>query len=127
MNEAHFLAYATQGDHFLAVGAVKRPRENYKSDVARKSEHDITDYAAELGWIYVTPEARGIGLGSRISKALCDSYEGAMFATTRTDNQDMHGIVKKLGFRAVGKPYESAEHVGKKIQLWVLPRRANAP
>ena len=127
MSEAHGLAYAAQGDHFIAVGAMKRPRETYRSDVARKSEYDISDYEAELGWIYVAPEARGIGLGSRISKALCDSYEGATFATTRTDNEDMHDILKKLGFRAVGKPYESAEHAGKKIQLWVLLREANAP
>jgi hypothetical protein len=39
----------------------------------------------------------------------------------------MHDILKKLGFRAVGKPYESAEHAEKKIRLWVLVREANAP
>lgn len=122
ISEAHRLAYATVGDQFVGVGAVKRPRESYKRKVADLSGYDVKGYTAELGWIYVRPEARGLGLGFRISEALCALHGGRIFATTRSDNDKMQRILSGVGFERKGTEYEASEHIGKKIQLWVLER-----
>lgn len=122
MRRAYLLAYVADGVRFIAIGAVKRPAESYVRSVSRRSGYQLKGYAAELGWVYVTPEARGRHLASRISEALCSSYGSSVFATTRTDNAPMHLILDALGFERAGSEYDSVEHPGKKIQLWVLPR-----
>jgi len=73
MKAAHLLGYAMQNNRLEAVGAVKHPAESYVHKISQGSGYDLQDYTAELGWIYVMREARGIHLASRISKALCNS------------------------------------------------------
>lgn len=122
MKHARLLAYAAFEQGFLGVGGLKQPAGSYLGKVSRLSGYDLSGYCAELGWVYVTPEARGMRLASRIAEALSSSYEKGIFATTRSDNVHMQSILLKLGFARVGNEYRSVEHSGKKIQAWVLSR-----
>jgi RimJ/RimL family protein N-acetyltransferase len=96
--------------------------QSYLRKISRRSGYDLSDYSAELGWIYTTPAVRGRHLASRIVEEVCASYRSGIFATTRTDNAQMQGILQKLGFEKAGTEYDSEEHPGKKLQAWVLPR-----
>lgn len=122
IKEAYKLGYAVQGDRLVAVGAVKGPAESYMQKVAGYSRCDLSGYQAELGWIFVKPEVRELHLASRISEALCNSFEGSIFSTTRSDNAPMQAILNKFAFKRMGAEYDSVERPGKKIQLWVLER-----
>ena len=115
---AYLLAYAVKDDRLVAGGAVKRPAASYVRKVSRCSEYDLNEHRAELGWIFVRPEVRGMRLASRISEALTNSYDSSIFATTRSDNTPMQAILGKLAFKKRGKEHASVEHHGKKIQLW---------
>ena len=122
MKEAYLLAYAVKDDRLVAGGAMKRPAGSYVRKISRCSGYDLNGYQAELGWIYVFSETRGMRLASRISEALCNSDESSIFATTRADNKPMHAILDQLAFKKMGTEYDSNEHPSKKIQLWCLQR-----
>jgi RimJ/RimL family protein N-acetyltransferase len=116
------LGYVREGNQLIAIGAVKNPAESYVHKVSRSAKFDLNGYGAELGWIYVAPEARGRQLATSISHALCNSHKGSIFATTRCDNAGMQAILRKLDFKKVGLDYDSVEHPGKQIELWVRQR-----
>ncbi len=119
MERAHILGYAEMGDQPVAVGAVKRTDDSYLEKVFRLADYDLIDCVAELGWVYVAPEARGKQLGSRLSSALCECYKHPIFATTRSVNIPMQAILRKLGFKNVGAEYDAVEHPGERIGLWL--------
>jgi ribosomal protein S18 acetylase RimI-like enzyme len=100
---AHMLSYVLRGDNLVAVGAVKRPDDAYVERLSQSAGYDLGDCGAELGWIYVTPEAQGRHLGSRLSSALCESFEHSIFSTTRINNASMQAILRKLDFKRVGE------------------------
>ena len=116
---AYLLAYVAYEDRLIGVGAIKRPADSYVQYVSDRSGYDLKGYFAELGWIYISTAERKRGLAYRISEKLCESYGSPMFATTRIDNIGMQRILGKLGFAKKGRQYDSVEHPGIKIQVWV--------
>ncbi|MEM1293714.1 MAG: GNAT family N-acetyltransferase [Verrucomicrobiota bacterium] len=96
----------------LGVGAVKNPVERYKTSVFTKAGvlDRMDDHKFELGWLYVSPEARGMGVGNHLMEAAIQvSAEGGIFATTRSNNDAMHYLFQKYAFEKVGTEYKSAK------------------
>ena len=109
IEKAHRLAfYYATGDTLAAVAALKAPGERYRGDVFEKAGVAVSpgDYEFELGWVYVVPAHRG----KKVAEGLCRQLlacvpASCVFATTRTSNALMIGILLSLGFERVGKPY----------------------
>lgn len=95
-------------DGLVAIAALKSPDDKYRRDVFKwaSSPESYTDYAVELGWVYVEPTYRE----SRIATRLCEHLLSittidAVFATTRIDNAVMSRVLLTCGFDKVGTPF----------------------
>ena len=94
----------------IAVGALKRPNENYKNSVFKKAGvlNILDGYPFEIGWIFASPEARGKGVGRAIMNAIINIVgESGCFATTRQDNKVMQHLFEQYSFRQLGNDYPS--------------------
>lgn len=109
IRDATWLAfYHVADDTLAAVAALKSPDEHYREDVFKKADATVsaTDYALELGWVFVVPAHRGNRIAEHLCRQLLARVPAAgVFATTRPDNRAMIRILRALGFTRVGKPY----------------------
>jgi len=114
------LAFVRTGGALAAVGALKRPDQNYHQGCFRKANiaSRWSDYPIELGWIYCDEAYRG-GMSYKIIDALTQGPEGGQswYATVRTDNPAMLHPLGKRHFESAGTPYKSVEHPAAKIRL----------
>lgn len=114
-----------QVDGFLVgVAALKNPSVQHRETIKRDTgiPVEVNDYPYELGYIFVAPEARGQGLSScLVSAALAASKRVGMFATSRTDNFEMHRTLMKFRFEKAGRIYKSS-HRDRDLQLFLLHR-----
>ncbi len=99
-------------DQALAgVGAVKRPAGDYRQRVFTAAGCELTQAAKngeEIGWIAVSPEWRGSGIGRLLLGALLKEIgASSCFATTRTDNGAMRRLLESNFFERTGRPFES--------------------
>lgn len=109
IRRAKLLALHYEKDTLVATTALKRPNETYKKDVFRKARvSDESDrYSLEVGWAFTMEEYRGKGICSGLVQQLVNRSESeAIFATTRKHNLQMHRILKKNGFRKIGKQFK---------------------
>ncbi|MGI0134220.1 MAG: GNAT family N-acetyltransferase, partial [Candidatus Micrarchaeaceae archaeon] len=73
----------------------------------------------ELGWVFITPDARRQGQSFWLAKDLLTvAGKRGVFATSRTDNVAMHKTLAKLSFSPVGHPYLSPRG-GYELQLFI--------
>lgn len=122
INRAQCLAfYRAAGDTLGAIAALKVPGERYRDDVFKRANAPVSsvDYRLELGWVFVAPAHRG----NRIAEGLCRQLlarvpTSPLFATTRTANVSMIGILSALGFTRVGKPYPRRDE---ELTLYLRP------
>ncbi|PJE94972.1 GNAT family N-acetyltransferase [Streptomyces carminius] len=66
----------------------------------------ITDRAT-FAWlcdVYVTPAARGRGLGRALVEAVCDHLEPYGLRRTLLATHDAHGLYERAGFRPLERP-----------------------
>ena len=94
----------------MAVGAIKNPNEGYKSGVFAKAgvAGKCKEYTHELGWLYVTPGARGKGLGHNLMQAVTKFLgTSTCYATTRANNDSMHHLFSRYNFDKLGSAYQS--------------------
>lgn len=108
IQRAETLAFIYDGE-CVAVVAIKKPNAGYKAAVFEKAGvPEESRYEYELGWLYVSKEARGRGYGRVLMESILDSLSGnACFATTREDNDSMHYLFGQFGFSKLGQPYRS--------------------
>lgn len=121
VNRAEALATACMDGALVGVGAVKRPYPTHRSHVFQAAKVDLppADYAFEIGWVFVHPNARGLGLSGRLLAVLMPYVEVARaYATSRIDNTPMHATLSRFGFRGVGVAYPSKQN-DTPIQLFV--------
>ena len=100
-----------ESDPVLGVGAVKNPGDRYKTAVFAKAgvPDRADDFRFELGWLYVSPEARGKGVGNDLMAAtIAASGTAGIFATTRANNHAMHHLFEKFSFERLGSEYPSS-------------------
>ena len=108
IGQAEQLIFIYDGE-CIAVGAIKNPSTKYKYRVFKKSGVNNPDqFELELGWLYVTENARRKGIGrilmQNIVRALTDK---GCFATTREENTSMHSLFGEFDFLKLGYPYKS--------------------
>src|SRR5260370_14687019 len=111
IRNAEWLVFAfDQSGTLVAVGALKRPAESYKSDVFRKANLQgySKNYQYEIGWIFVRPRNRGQGYSKGIVKEILDLVgTDSLYATTRIDNIFMKRVLLRYGFSQAGQQFPS--------------------
>lgn len=116
--KARLVAIVREGAHIVGVGAIKRPRPQYASNVAKKSNFTFDRNTLELGYIAVEEAHRGHHLADSIVETLLYNYQGALFATT--SNERMKRALKKAGFEQNGDEWKGRRNT---LSLWI---RANS-
>jgi GNAT superfamily N-acetyltransferase len=106
------------GDRLVGVGAVKRLGAHHHTIIRCSRFKELDSFSAEIGYFYIDPSCRRKGFAG---KFLLSKSPGAVYATTREDNETMHYILTKNGFTRVGRGWDSRQYPGNKIHLWVRP------
>jgi GNAT superfamily N-acetyltransferase len=120
---ADSLAFVYLGTLVVAIGAIKRPGENYRHRkfIAAKTTEQGADYPIEMGWIYVEKEFRGRGLAGVVVQSLLPfTASHCCYATSDATNHRMHSSLTKRGFRQTGQPFPS-ERDRRPLLLFVRP------
>ncbi|MFZ2055025.1 MAG: GNAT family N-acetyltransferase [Candidatus Aminicenantales bacterium] len=118
---ASLLAFGYVGDSGVGIAALKNPSSSYKKNVFEKSGliHRSYEFEKELGWVYIEPKWRKKGFSSKLVKTLLSHVKDFnVFATSRTDNQPMHKVLKKNGFFEAGNPFISDQRHKLILFLW---------
>lgn len=106
----------------VGTAAIKNPEPDYRVGVFDKAASDLSasTYSVELGYVVVAKSHRGQKLSWKLADAALP-FVGTeqVFATTRMDNEAMHRVLPAREFIASGKPYDSIEHPGSHIRLFV--------
>jgi GNAT superfamily N-acetyltransferase len=96
-----------------AVGALKVPWPGYHKRQFKSAgaPGKYEAYPIEVGWVFVEDDFRRRGLGRRVVQELLGGVKRkGVFATVRSHNAPMLDLLKALGFRSLGPPYESKDH-----------------
>jgi predicted GNAT family N-acyltransferase len=96
-------------DQLVGVGALKRPRADYRNTVFADAQATAPadGYPVELGWVVVAKSYQGRRLSTRIVGELLPFAKNEnIFATTRADKRVM-SFASDYGFKINGKPYPS--------------------
>jgi hypothetical protein len=127
IQQASRLVFCQDESGLVGVAAIKNPRDSYRFKISRKAKVQLARDAwpHELGWVFVVPSARRKGLSKSLVACATDGLSGAVFATSRTDNEFMHATLLGAGFVAVGDAYKSdkGEH---SLQLFAMDAKARA-
>jgi hypothetical protein len=104
------------GESLVAVGGLKNPGVGYRSGISKKSRTDLAEskFPLELGWVYVSPSARG----KKLSYLVCEPLLAAagrrgIFATSYSENDYMHRTLEGLGFSRAGSDWVSTRSIRK--------------
>ena len=108
--------YYVARDVLAGIAGLKAPCGQFREDLFDKAYVPISpdDYPLELGWVFVDPAHRGNKVALRLCRQLlADMTSTGIYATTRTNNAPMIGILLGLGFERVGEPYShrNRDHV----------------
>lgn len=112
VDDAVALAFLRVKEELLGVGGLKRPDEIYCGRVSNASGVALpaSEFAFELGWVYVEQKARG-GASRALCEALLPFAKGhGVFATSRVNNPWMHATLLGLGFARVGAEWPSGQN-----------------
>ena len=115
--KAELVAVIQFGNHIKAAAVIKNPTVSHRRTVSTESGYKLSDRHRELGYIVVHSSSRHTGLGRLVTESLLAKQDSPLFATTRVDNSAIHKILKKNGFRRVGKEWASGARDAKLI-LW---------
>lgn len=112
VNAAAQLVFLRIGARLYGVAALKNPNPGYRAKIIAASGVDLPpdSFPYELGWVFVSPEARRQGHSQSLSQAALSLAAGrGVFATSRKDNVAMHSTLAKLGFVPSGSAYASQQ------------------
>jgi hypothetical protein len=111
---ASLIAVLRLGTQIVGVGAIKRTRKRYASDIARLSHYSFDPETLELGYVAIDETHRGKHLSHKIIAALLSNYQQPLFATT--SNARMKRALTGAGFERKGKEWSG--NTGK-LSLWL--------
>jgi predicted GNAT family N-acyltransferase len=111
---AKVIAFARRGAAIVGLGAIKRVRPAYASNIAAKSGASFKKNAPELGYVAVDPKHRKRGLSHRIVAELLSMHKGPLFATTFDKHMKM--TLRRAGFVQTGVEWEGRKA---KLSLWI--------
>jgi predicted GNAT family N-acyltransferase len=99
----------------VAVGAIKRKRPRYASEIAKKSGFRFNRSVYELGFIVVNEPYQDFGLSDAIvEKLLATFHERPLFATS--SNEFMKNAFEKAGFVRRGDEWPGMNGM---LSLWI--------
>lgn len=101
VDNAEFLAFAYIENVLVGVAALKNPSDAYKNKVFSSAnvENLVSKYNYEVGYIYVDPTYRGLGIFSKLATALLEKQKTKIYLTTHSNNLPIIQTYKKLGFK----------------------------
>jgi len=127
IKKAKLLAFHYEQKAIVGIAGLKKPYEKHKTDVFRKAgiPKEASKYDLEIGWAYTKCDYRGNGICTNLIKNLLKEFESEnIYATVRTNNTAMKKVLKRTGFRQIGKTYLGRND--RCIQLWVRTKE-NTP
>jgi ribosomal protein S18 acetylase RimI-like enzyme len=108
----------------VGVAALKRPLDSYRAKVAGRAGVKLkpSEWPFELGYVFVSDDQRGVGLGRSLTDALIREAGSAnIFATVRANNERMRTVLRRFEFAVAGRDYLSDD--GERIlSLWIRHR-----
>ena len=110
IRNAEYLVLLSLDGSLAGIGAIKNPSTSYRQSISKKTDFSLDPalFPYELGWVFVTPSARGRGLSRNIvEKAIAHVKGVGVFSTTRTKNTPMHHTLEHCGFERKGHTYKS--------------------
>lgn len=108
-------AIAWKGRDIVGVGAIKRMRRAYASEIAERSGQPFPSDTLELGYVAVHRDHRQKGLSGRLVAALLEAHNGRLFATTYTEA--MKKTLAAASFVHKGREWKSVR--GEMLSLWL--------
>ncbi len=121
VRNAEYLVVVRWVSCLVGVAALKNPLDSYRQNIKSRAgvAVDAQDFPFELGYVFVLPSARHQGFAGRLCRAALAPANGkGVFATARTNNDDMNAILSNFAFSKTGRPYGSARG-GHQLQLFV--------
>lgn len=109
----------------IAVAAVKRPFDSYRRSVFKDAgvAEQAGQHPLEFGYLYVEEAHRGHKYGARLlRRAMAERGTKGIYATVRTDNVPMQGILVATGFGRLGVDYSSKRDATQLLCLFVCPQ-----
>lgn len=109
VKSAKSLAVAISDGHIVAIAALKPSMTAYKNRVFENAgvPSEAKKYNSEIGWLMVSPEFRGQGLGKTLTqKLLATAGSTPIYATVRANNKASLGLLTGVGFSPLGKPFK---------------------
>jgi GNAT superfamily N-acetyltransferase len=109
-------------DRLVGASAVKMPSPGYIARIASRAAYpDLADFPEEFGYSIVLPEFRGRGIGAAMLAEWLTKQTVGAFATVRKTNTPMNVLLRRHGFKQVGKPWEGRQGA---LCLWIWIRPA---
>jgi predicted GNAT family N-acyltransferase len=108
VNKARCLVLLRLQKQLLGVAALKNPRSTYRTRIERNSGTDLGahTFPYELGYVFVIEGARGRGYSGQLTAAALSACDRrGVFATSRSDNHQMHASLRRHGFSQAGQSY----------------------
>jgi GNAT superfamily N-acetyltransferase len=121
VKRARALVWIEQDGRLVAVAALKKPLNSYRTGVFAKASAALSadPYLLELGYVHVDLPHRNKGYGAAlVTKALEAFPQEGIFATTRFDNDQMQTLLRRSGFSVLGKDYRSALNSTRLLRLF---------
>jgi hypothetical protein len=109
------LAMAYQKNILVGVGAIKRIRKDYTTQVGRNAGVTLYPGTPELGYVAVAPAHREHGVAGVIVQALVNTVNVPMYATT--GHPHMVSPLRKASFEVQGNAWNGRNHQA--LRLWV--------
>jgi hypothetical protein len=113
---ARLIALRREAGVIVAVGAIKAPRADHATGLARRSGISLPPDGHELGYVAVRTSQRGNRFSHEIVAALLAGFpERPLFATT--SNPCMKATLTRRGFQPHGQEWAG---VHGSLSLWIL-------
>jgi RimJ/RimL family protein N-acetyltransferase len=97
------------GGRLAGVGALKRLGAHHDTIIGCCGFKDLNSFSAEIDYFHIDPSGRGKGFAGKLVKFLLSQSSGAVYATTREDNEAMQHIQPPVGgFLVDGAGFEPA-------------------
>jgi predicted GNAT family N-acyltransferase len=107
------IAVAKKSGKIAGLAVLKASRPAYASRIATLSTSSIGKGSIELGYVAVSLDARGRGLGGDLLDALLDRVQGPLFATTSSNK--MKKMLRDRGFQKTGTTWKGKAG---RLSLW---------
>lgn len=119
---AKYLLWNEKGEGFIAVAALKNPNPGYRLRVFQKASAtlDISNFPFEFGYAHTDKlhQKRGHG-GQLLQKAIFLAEKQGVYATARAENDGIHRLLIRAGFRRTGSNYPSERKEDEMLALFV--------